>query len=103
MTSIQKPSNISKAKTAQQVSNTGRPHDRLKVLWFTLGVLILSLSSVSLIGSISAVNIWAGVISVVILAGSVWFVRKNSDWADSGLEYTAVATAPAKEKYGVQQ
>lgn len=100
MTSIQKPSNTSTTKTVPQASN---PHDRLKVLWFTLGVLILSLSSVSLIGSISAMNIWAGLISIAVLAGSIWFVRKNSDWADSGLEYTASATAPVKEKNVVQQ
>ena len=102
MTSIQKPS------TASAVYKADKTHDRLKVGLFSFGVLLMSLGAVTLVGSIIALNIWAAVISAVIVFAAILIIRKTSDWADSGLEYSPVlvpaqVNETAKERNGVQQ
>lgn len=102
MTSIQKPS------TASAVYKADKTHDRLKIGLFSFGILFMSLGVVTLAGSIIALNIWAAVISAVIVFGAILLIRKTSDWADNGLEYTPVpvpvqVNETVKESNGVQQ
>lgn len=97
---------IQKQSTASAVGKADKTHDRLKVGLFSFGVLLMGLSGVTFAGSIIALNIWAAVISAVIVFGAILLIRKTSNWADSGLGYTPVPVAvsePSKEKNGVQQ